>query len=225
MKSSTLIFLFFVLSISSFSQEKRSYQKWDTVISNKAYVSFYSQKLKNPVAVLYKLYKGGGPCSRKGFRFINDMNILTAKDEDYSKSGYDKGHMANAEDFANDCVLDEMTFRFYNCVPQKPELNRGPWRSLESKIRDYSQSDSLLVFCINVYSDTLIVMGKSKVVVPTVCIKAAKRMKSSEWIILEEFTNLSSPSIRTLKGREEILTKYGIKIEDFEAIFYEKRKL
>ena len=203
----------------------RSYKNWDTVISNKAYVSFYSQKLKNPVAVLYKLYKGGGPCSRSGFRFVNDLNIKTAKDDDYLRSGYDKGHMANAEDFANNCELDEMTFRFYNCVPQKPELNRGPWRSLESKIRDNSQSDSLLVFCINIYRDTLINIGKSKVVVPTFCIKGAKRMRTSEWVILEEFTNTSVPSIRTIKETSEIFAKYGVKVEDLERLFYERRKL
>ena len=43
---------------------------------------------------------GGGNCKRASFRFINDTQILMASDKDYSKSGYDRGHLANAEDFA-----------------------------------------------------------------------------------------------------------------------------
>jgi hypothetical protein len=68
-------------------------------------------------------------------------------------------------------------------------------------------------------------MGNSNVVVPTVCIKGAKKMKTNEWILIEEFTNTSTPVIRTIKEKGEIFTRYGIKIDDLERIFYEKRKL
>ena len=57
--------------------------------------------------------------------------------------------MANAEDFAFNCVLEEITFRFYNAVPQTPENNRGIWKHYETETRKLSQSDSVLVICYN----------------------------------------------------------------------------
>jgi endonuclease G len=200
-------------------------QKWDTIIANPVYVSFHSQKFESPIAVIYKLYKGGGPCSRVGFRFINDLDIITPTADDYAKSGYDKGHMANSEDFANNCPYDEMTFRFYNCAPQRPELNRGPWRVLESKIRGVSQTDSLLVFCINVYGDTTIHLGNSKAVVPTICIKGAKNMKTREWVFLEKFTNSKEPVQTSLSDIKSIEKEYGIKINELESLYTKNRKL
>lgn len=39
-----------------------------------------------------------------------------ATDKDYLNSGYDAGHLANAEDFAFDRYKEEKTFRYYNCL-------------------------------------------------------------------------------------------------------------
>jgi endonuclease G len=62
--------------------------------------------------------------------FGNDMpSITTATSRDYAGSGYDKGHMAAALDFASDCEKEEMTFVYYNALPQTPNLNRGVWKS------------------------------------------------------------------------------------------------
>ena len=90
---------------------------------------------------------GGGDCDRSRFRFKNDTDIEMAEQEDYSKSDFDMGHLANAEDFAFDCKKDEMTFRFYNCLPQYPNLNRGAWKRWENTIRKDSRLDSLRIIC------------------------------------------------------------------------------
>src|SRR5207248_7160427 len=77
-------------------------------------VSHFSQKLKEPLYVTYALYKGGGDCSRSGMRFKNDVaRIQTATANDYAHSGFDIGHLANAEDFASNCAKERMTFVFY----------------------------------------------------------------------------------------------------------------
>jgi len=90
---------------------------------------------------------GGGDCDRSRFRFKNDTDIEMAEQEDYSKSDFDMGHLANSEDFAFDCKKDEMTFRFYNCLPQYPNLNRGAWKRWENTIRKDSRLDSLRIIC------------------------------------------------------------------------------
>ena len=121
----------------------RSYaQKVDTIIVEKAYRSYYSYQVKAPLFVVYKLYKGGGDESRKGMTFKSKFPHFK-----YDNSGYDKGHLANAEDFSYDKSLLESTFRDYNTLPQTPKLNRSIWKVWETKIRKNSQSDSLLIIC------------------------------------------------------------------------------
>ena len=120
-------------------------QSIDTVIDKGIYQSYFNKELKQPVMVAYKLYHAGGECSRAGDRFKNDAPIETATQHDYDHSGYDEGHLADSKDFAYDCAAQEATFRFYNCVPQTPNLNRGIWKHWESIVRDESNHDSLLV--------------------------------------------------------------------------------
>jgi endonuclease G, mitochondrial len=67
------------------------------------YMADFSNSLHQPKYVSYTLYKGGGDCDRDKFSFKNDDNRLQyATDDDYKGSNYDKGHLANAEDFKFD---------------------------------------------------------------------------------------------------------------------------
>jgi endonuclease G, mitochondrial len=122
-------------------------QKVDTVIDMGIYKSHYSYELKEPLYVEYKLYKGGGDCSRATFKFKTIGLKYEAQASDYAHNGYDEGHMANAADFAGNCTNEELTFRFINCLPQTAKLNRGIWKTWETKIRKESQSDTLLIVC------------------------------------------------------------------------------
>lgn len=117
-------------------------QNVDLIIKEKCYRSYYSYEVKAPLFVVYKLYKGGGDESRKGMSFKGKYPHFK-----YAHSGYDKGHMANAEDFAYDKILLENTFRYHNALPQTPKQNRGIWKVWEEKIRKDSQTDSLLIIC------------------------------------------------------------------------------
>lgn len=161
-------------------------QTIDTVITKQTnYKSYISNQYFAPLYVEYMLYHGGGSCNRANDRFVNDTQISCGKDSDYQSSGYDKGHLANAEDFAYDCKLQEATFRYYNCIPQTPNLNRGIWKVWEETIRIESQSDSLLIICGAKY-------GKKKignVPVPTYCFKIVKSLSTGKVIHVLWFTN------------------------------------
>ena len=139
--------MLFRILISILSIQVSFAQICDTVIKNKIYTSYISYELKMPVQVNYKLYKGGGDCNRSKFRFKNDTKIKLLNDKSYKSSGYDKGHLVNAEDFAFDCKLDELTFRYYNCLPQSKNLNRGLWKQKEEETRQLSQIDTIVVIC------------------------------------------------------------------------------
>lgn len=178
----TLIFiLFFFCSYG---------QKNVVVIKKENYVSYFDTVLRQPVVVSYKLFLGGGPCSRSGFNFKNDLpNIKTATTSDYAKSGYDRGHLANAEDFAYDCKLDELTFRYYNCLPQSKILNRGLWKQKEEEARQMSQRDSISVVCFG--RDFFL---DKKLYVPKYCGKIVKEKngKIHFWLFDQNGTLLPS---------------------------------
>ena len=127
-------------------------QKVDTIIKKDAYYSYYSYSVKNPLYVVYHLYQGGGDCSRKSMAFISDIG--TATNNDYKKQGYDKGHLANAEDFAYDCDKEKSTFSYYNCQPQTPRLNRGIWKTWETCIRKESQTEHLEIICGGIFTNS-----------------------------------------------------------------------
>jgi endonuclease G, mitochondrial len=101
--------------------------KVDTIIKNPIYTSYYSYQIEAPSFVIYKLWHGGGKSSRTGLTFKSSLPHFN-----YTGSGYDIGHMCNAEDFARNRTTEELTFRYYNAVPQTPNLNRGIWKANES---------------------------------------------------------------------------------------------
>jgi endonuclease G len=170
----------------------------DTVINTGFYKSYYDKDIKEPICVVYKLFKAGGNCSRAGFRFKNDTQIPTATDKDYAGSGFDMGHLANAADFAFDCKKDEMTFRFYNCLPQYPNLNRDIWKKGETQIRLESQSDSLLVVCGGFFSTADKKIG-SNVQVPTYCWKVVMSLTTKKIMHVWWYYNVNKDADKYFK--------------------------
>lgn len=201
-----LFLLVFFIPISILSQT------YDLVIKKENYTSYFEYDYLNPTVVVYNLYKGGGDCSRSKFHFKNDTTIKTATDQDYLKSGYDKGHMANAEDFAYDCKLDELTFRYYNCVPQNPKMNRGPWKTVETEVRKWSQSKELLIVCVNIFNGKVI--PGTKVAIPSECIKLVYDAKTKQPIAGFIFTNDLTAKFAKMSP-EEIVRLKGLNIKQF----------
>ncbi|MFL5762369.1 MAG: DNA/RNA non-specific endonuclease [Bacteroidia bacterium] len=157
------------------------------IVSNAAYKANFSNTYHVPKYVSYYLYKGGGPCDRKPFHFKNDrQDLLTASDDDYSHSGYEKGHLANAEDFAFDCIKDEMTFRYYNCLPQTANLNKGPWKSNETLVREWSQKEKLYIICGGVFGSAT--MGNG-IAIPSFCWKVVQSAKTKKILYCGWFSN------------------------------------
>ena len=57
------------------------------------------------------------------------------QDNDYSGSGYDRGHMCPSGDRTNSVPNNSATFLMTNFVPQLSANNQGPWEELESYCR------------------------------------------------------------------------------------------
>jgi len=178
-------------------------------IKTPIFLSHFSQKIKEPLCVSYVLYKGGGDCSRSGMNFKNDHpEIKTASAKDYSHSGYDIGHMANAEDFAGDCKKERMTFVFYNALPQTPNLNRGIWKRIETNARKWSQKNHLLIIC-----GGYTFQKKGLLYVPTTCFKVVQDSSTGKILFCGIFTNTSHATEKDVTERElEKILKYKLPI-------------
>lgn len=160
-------------------------QSSEFIYKNEIFEVNYSKKVKGAIWLKYKLYKGGGPCDRSKYSF-KPFNY-TAKNSDYLNAGYDRGHLANAEDFAFSCRKDSLTFLYINCVPQTHNLNAGIWKTDEEFARDYSQKDSILIICGNVYGTKFIGKG---VGIPSTCWKIVQSLRSKNILLCKIYTNL-----------------------------------
>ncbi|MCQ2247089.1 MAG: DNA/RNA non-specific endonuclease [Bacteroidaceae bacterium] len=60
---------------------------------------------------------------------------------DYSRSGYDRGHMAPAGDFNNNRKAKKETFYMTNICPQNHTLNANSWNTLEKQCRTWARRE------------------------------------------------------------------------------------
>jgi endonuclease G len=113
----------------------------DKLLHKKAFDICYSYKLKNPLAVVYKI--DGSLIdkynySRKHLRFKPDYSLprkCRSYPQDYSHTGYDRGHNAPNAVFDYDKSIQKETFLMSNISPQKPGLNRKLWAKIEKFAR------------------------------------------------------------------------------------------
>lgn len=111
------------------------------IVKHKAFVLGYSEPHEQAAWTFHELTKEStyGNASRDGLSFMPDSKISTfsALSTDYSRSGYDRGHLVPAGDFkcCQDLLMD--TFWVSNIIPQNPDCNRNMWNSLEQQIRNW----------------------------------------------------------------------------------------
>ncbi len=144
----------------------------DEIIRHENYTLKYEERYEVPAWVVHRL-KGeytDGLANRKGNQFIPDKLVEnhTALSNDYSNSGYDRGHMVPAGDFK--CCQEWMNETFYmsNIAPQVPDFNRGIWENIEERVRDWAVRDGeLIVVTGPVLRDGLPTIGRhNSVAVP-----------------------------------------------------------
>lgn len=142
----------------------------EQIIRHSGYTVSYNKDLKIPNWVSYELTREETKGKEKrGNRFIADPLVTgpIATNADYTRSGYDKGHMAPAADMKWSPEAMKESFYFSNMCPQHPQLNRRGWKNLEEKIRDWAIADSaIIIICGPIINQSSRTIGKNKVAVP-----------------------------------------------------------
>jgi len=129
---------------STYAGMPRSYKLGDelVVLLNDGFIVGYSNARMDPLWVCYRLFRVVNPSAgERPRKFKVDMRTLAqVSHDDYTNSGYDRGHMAPnyaiATRYGREAQLQ--TFLMSNVCPQTPGLNRGLWKHLEKEAREYA---------------------------------------------------------------------------------------
>ena len=126
-----------------------------TGICHQGYYTAYDTSAKVPRFVAWNLTSDHAQgCNGRSGQFARDP-MLAGKDvppSAYSGSGYDKGHLADANDFNYDPSLESQSFYMTNMTPQSPGLNRGPWKWVEQASRNWAVDEN----SIEIYAGSVV---------------------------------------------------------------------
>jgi len=89
-----------------------------------------SPSVKRP-SVLFTQNRDGGVLRK----LLSEHGYSLPHHNDYTRSGYDRGHMAPNADFDDTYENAVLTFFIANVWPQTPLVNRGDWGKTESETR------------------------------------------------------------------------------------------
>ena len=184
------------------------------LIKRKGYTLSYNADYKTPQWVAWELTgKETKGKEERTDKFLPDPDVRGAKaySNDYTKSGYDRGHMAPAADMKWSPDVMKESFYFSNMCPQHPQLNRRGWKNLEEKIRDWAVADSaIIIICGPIIDKPSKTIGKNKVAVPERFFK----------VILSPFVKPARGIGFLFNNRQAVepLSTYAVSIDSIEQL-------
>lgn len=113
----------------------------DRLIQHDYYSISYASKNQNAEWVAYELTASRvrRENARRRHGFSSDPAFEGGpQDDDFTNSGYDRGHLVPADDMDFSADAMEQTFFMTNVSPQKPGFNRGLWKKLENHVRKWA---------------------------------------------------------------------------------------
>ncbi len=117
------------------------------------------------------------------FRIDPKVSTKSASTADYTKSGYDRGHLCPAADMSHNEVAMRESFYMSNMSPQAPSLNRGRWKSLEELVREWCKDKGELHITVGaVLKSGLPQIGTNGVSVPESYYKVIYSVSDGEMI-------------------------------------------
>jgi len=167
----------------------------EQVISHTGFTVSYNAEWMQPNWVAWELLReeASGQVRRMD-QFTQDPRVKgrSATTYDYSRSGYDRGHMAPAGDMKWDSRAMEESFYLSNICPQHHDINSGQWEKLESRCRGWARFHGRVWICCGpIMQSNPRTIGPSKVPVPSgffkvVCIERKGRFNAIGFVFPNE---------------------------------------
>jgi len=132
----------------------------------------YDHNLKTAKAVSYTLYgdlvNETNIEKRPSFRIDREVEKqYRASTKDYTKSGYDRGHLAPDASFDWSQESLNLTFKLTNIIPQARKVNRYTWKKAEKHARFIATVlGEVNVINLITYPETPTRIGKNQIAVP-----------------------------------------------------------
>lgn len=158
--------------------ELPAYGEEEDIVVHLGYTASYNHSTLTPDWVAWELTAEEAAGTNEGqYSFSRDPDVKfpKASREDYSNSGYDKGHMAPRADMKWNCQALEESYYFTNICPQDHEMNSQAWRKIEELTRRMAKLyGRVWVVCGPVYDSTCSpkTIGQAGVRVPDAFFKA-----------------------------------------------------
>lgn len=187
----------------------------EIILKRMAYTASYNNKMKNPNWVAWELTrKETTGTQERSDKFVPDPDLPEprAKTSDYTRTGYDRGHMAPAADMKWSVKAMEESFYMSNICPQHKNLNRGDWNDLEDACRAWAKKyGTVYIACGPIYDrPNPKRIGANKVAVPDRFFKVVLIYNRKDPMAL----GFIFPNI----ARSQDLNKYQVTVDDIEHI-------
>ena len=161
------------------------------------YTLSYNEKYEQANWVYYSLTDSmvshGGEERSNSFKMDKLISSGSAKSSDYTKSGYDRGHLCPAADMGFNPVAMNESFLMSNISPQTPDFNRGIWKELETTVRKWAKKErSIDIVTGPVFKDNKGQIGQDEVLVPGYFFKVIYDKTGDPKIIAFLFPNAKS---------------------------------
>jgi endonuclease G len=182
----------------------------DQIIDKQVYKICYSYKYKGALIVWYEL--DGNLVHKNNIKkrpsFYSEKNIpikYRSKSSDYTRTGFDRGHLANDASFDYDKKAQRKTYSMANIVPQYPKLNRRTWIKSEKYERKIAAKlGSVTVINIVNYSKLTQQIGKNKISVPNTFYKVIFNDKA-DFRKCFKYENIKDIDIKKDKLRDHLI--------------------
>ena len=142
------------------------------ILRRVGYVVSYNPDNRIPNWVAWQLTESHttGPYKRAGIGFQADSEAkgVQVTTFDYSRSGYDRGHMCPSGDNKWDKTAQEQSFLMTNICPQDHNLNVGDWNEMENQCRKWAKQYGQIYIVAGpiLYRQKHKTIGTARVVVP-----------------------------------------------------------
>lgn len=156
-----------------------------SIVHHKFYSLSYNENYEQADWVAYVLTKSDLAKENVKRRdwFDPDVKVKTrsAIYNDYSSSGYSRGHLVPAADMAFSDEAMKESFLMSNISPQVKEFNNGIWNELENQVRDWAwKNRELIIVTGPILKNIDKFIGKNQVGVPKMFYKIILDLKEPD---------------------------------------------
>jgi endonuclease G len=198
-------------------------QPTNYLIERPQYVLSYNRDRGTPNWVSWQLTRQDLGEAQRSNAFVTDTTLpkgwYRVSLDDYTGSGYDRGHMCPSADRTATQDDNDATFIMTNIVPQAPDNNRNTWEHLESLSRDLVNQGHVLYIIAGGDGDNGKI-AKGKVAVPRNTWKIIVVMPKGESDITRITADTPVIAVRVPNGLKDKLgdwDQYRVTVASIEA--------